>query len=513
MPDDKIRFPGDYILSNGRDQGSVHIHTAIGEILPLKMGTIAELNIYEDININALTGSMMVIDSSNIISRTPLQGNERLSFKLSTPMKTDNQENVVVDASEDTGHPFHIYAITDRHIESETVTSYRVHFCSREMLRSARTKVSKAYEGGIHQTAIQILRDKDGLDSLKQFTYEPTRNSDKIVIPNLRPLDAITMLCDKALSKNTNGAGYYFYETTKGFHFRSYESMLVNQGKLPRQPKVILHYRPRLVSYENRVLENMHNIESFDFVQHFDTLSQQAMGTYASKVITYNIYDKNYSIADYGYHQHFFRHFHADDMGNATSRNYHIGESPVDHDPRYGGSVMGRTGDKTVSDYPDSKIVLQGSTRYLHNENTGVFGTDTDNEGMTEAIRLSQENQVNNSTRLHITMAGHSYLQAGDLVRFNLPSFERNKQPQDRGYEYDERYSGRYVITKIRHRLQQMEYRQVLELVKDSVYTPYERGDMNYSGKRIARTRKDQDLYEVDKSFYAEGPPGRDYSR
>ena len=131
---DTIRFPGDYSLS--KDQ--VEITTATGQILPVRMGTITELSIFEDIESNALTGAMTIIDSSNIISKTPLQGNERLAFKLSTPISSDS-EDVVIDASEETGSPFRIYAITDRHTESETTMSYTIHFCSREFLRSTRT--------------------------------------------------------------------------------------------------------------------------------------------------------------------------------------------------------------------------------------------------------------------------------------------------------------------------------------------------------------------------------------
>ena len=89
----------------------------------------------------------------------------------------------------------------------------------------------------LHQSAIQILRDETGLDSKKKLNYEPTRNKDKFVIPNMRPLSAMNLLANKALSKNANGAGYYFYETTKGFHFRSYESMLAGQGKNARATK------------------------------------------------------------------------------------------------------------------------------------------------------------------------------------------------------------------------------------------------------------------------------------
>ena len=104
-----------------------------------------ELNIYEDIEKNALTGSMAILDANNIISNTPLQGNERLIFKLSTP-GTEGKEQII-DASEETGYPFHIYAITDRKILSETLMSYNIHFCSRELMRNARTRASRAYDG------------------------------------------------------------------------------------------------------------------------------------------------------------------------------------------------------------------------------------------------------------------------------------------------------------------------------------------------------------------------------
>ena len=82
---------------------------------------------YEDIEKNALTGSMAILDANNIISNTPLQGNERVVFKLSTP-GTEGKEQII-DASEETGYPFHIYAITDRKILSETLMSYNIHFC------------------------------------------------------------------------------------------------------------------------------------------------------------------------------------------------------------------------------------------------------------------------------------------------------------------------------------------------------------------------------------------------
>ena len=102
--------------------------------------------------------------------------------------------------------------------------------------------------------------------------------------------------------------------------------------------------------------------------------------------------------------------FHTDRVGNASRKNYAMSDTPVDNHPKEGGVP----GDKTVSDYPNSKVILQGSTRFLHNENTGIFGTDPESEGYTEARRISRTNQTGNSNVLNIELPGHSYLEAGE---------------------------------------------------------------------------------------------------
>ena len=148
-------------------------------------------------------------------------------------------------------------------------------------------------------------------------------------------------------------------------------------------------------------------------------MTNQLIGTYASNVITYNIFDKSYDSRRYKYHDHYSRHMHTDTDKELPEqkRSYPIAQNPVDRDPKEGNAI----GDKTVSDYPESRIVLQPSTRFLHNDDTGVFGTSTENEGITEAIRISQRNQVSNSTRLELVVSGASELEVGDMIEFDMP--------------------------------------------------------------------------------------------
>jgi len=483
---DTLDYAGDYNL------GTLTLINHVGEPLPLAMGTVAELNVYEDITANTVTGSMHIIDFNNIITNAELQGNERLLFKLSTPGTAGDREGTV-DATEETGYPFHIYALTDRKQYSETAMTYVLHFCSKELFRNVRTKVSKAYDNNLALSVVDILRDKNGLNSRKNIHYEETRNADKIVIPNMRPFDAISMLSNKSLSKNAKGAGYHFYETSKGFHFRSYESMLAYSGLYEREEKLTLSFEPSLTGKPGeRVYLNQHNIDSYEVMQHFDTLAQQAMGTYASRIITHNMYDKSYNIQDYHYHDHFSSMFHADQTHSSSSSNFPISDTPVDLDVKDDGTP----GDKTVSDYPNSNVVLQSSTRFLHDENTGIFGTDPDSEGLTEAIRMSQRNQVHNSQRIKIVMPGHSYVQAGDVIRFKLPSLEPNKG--ERTGLFDSKHAGRYVISKLRHRVVLGEYKMVLECVKDSVMRRYTNMPNELYPLKKEPLGEDKDIYIKD---------------
>ncbi len=477
---DEIEYAGDYnlaavILSNHKGEG-VDATTGGENILP----QMQELNIYESITKKAITGSIVILDATNLIANLPIQGTERIIFRLSTP-GTVEQENIV-DASELTGHPFYVYKISNRKQISEGVLLYTLHFGSREFMRNLRTRVSRAYSGTIDTMVANIFADKSGLDSRKILNFEETRNQDKVVIPNMRPLDAIEMLSKRALPKNTNGVGYYFYETTKGFHFRSWESMCVTQGEFSRTVKATFQYRPanigeQLPDYlpmgkgpsrtqqrtkpKPKVLEDFENVEHYEFINNFhDIAANTAVGTYAHNVITHNIYSKSYDKTAWNYHLSFGETKHSESKtGDFADTKFQVSESPVDFD------------NNGISDYPDSRVSLQGSTQFLHNEDTGAYGTNVNDDGRLEGMRISQMAQVAAGTRLKLVIKGHSYLEPGDMIQFNLYSVESTNSDR---FDFDPQYSGRYVVASIRHRVTDIEYKMVLECVKDSVKKPFD---------------------------------------
>ena len=469
---DEIKFAGDYnldgiILHNHQNEGLNSYNDGV-DIQKL----VVELNIYEGIESNSVTGTMVVVDSVNLINNLPIQGTERVSFKLSTPGA--HQVDHIVDCSEATGHPMHIYKLTDKRQINESTVAYTLHFCSREMMRNYRTRVSEAFSGTYEQMVAKVLQDPDYLDSRKTLFYQKTRNQDKIVVPNFRPYGAIELMQQRALADDSKSAGYYFYQTTKGFHFRSWESMCVDVRGNPRTPKQTFKYMPMNVNTTgdkaSKIAEDYKSVEQYKFINNFhDVLDNQAAGTYAHRVITHNIYDKSYKVDDYHYHNYYEQTKHADGPNPA------IVSTPVDFD------------NKGVSDYPESRVTVMPTTQFAHDEDSGSYGIDVNSDGITDASRVSQQMQVASGTRLKLTIKGQSYLEAGDVIEFEYYAVERKQKEELRP---DPQYAGRYIISKIRHRVTNDEYVQVLECVKDSVHTKYKSyNGKTFTGKRLPREK------------------------
>jgi len=482
--DSNLEFAGDYNLP------FVHLISHMGEgVSPSTHGEdigpmVIEFNLYESVFSSSVTGSLVIVDTQNLITKLPIQGTERLSFKLTTKLETSN-EDTVINCLESNGTAMHVFAVTDKRQLNDHTLTYTIQFASREFVRNLRTRVSESFSGRMDEMVNKIFTDPDYLDSQKKLYFQKTRNSDKIVVPNLNPFDAISMISRKSLSdiQSSKGAGYLFFETTKGFHFRSWENLCVDSNGDQREVKQRFRYvqgnldpitnkmdrdnSPVGRRQQDRIVENYKNVKNYKFINNFhDVAANTALGTYGHRVITHNIFNKSYKIDDYHYHNRWNESRHLEKYPA-------ISDSPVDYD-----TVDGDSGQqKGVSDYPESRVSLQSTAPYINSDkNTGNFGEPVEVDGILEGTRLAQVNKIMSGTQLEMTVNGQSRLQAGDAIEFDLQSVE-NKE-NSRG-ALDIQYSGRYIIVSIRHRVAQEKFIQILTCVKDSSKSGY-----HYSGDK-----------------------------
>ena len=283
-----MQFAGDYKLDN------VIVHSASGSI-DIK-DLLLELNVYESIHSSNLYGNITIMDSANHVQNMPIIGQEDIEFTV----QTDEDTNTL-DFTTFRGR---IYKVNNMVRTEERQQVYTMHFCSKETMTNQRARVKSAYEGSGDEIVSKIFRDV--LKTNKFFNVEPSDLKVKVVGNNMKPFDFINMVRDRCRSTIFDGSGYLFFENNAGFHFRSYESMLALEALHYRDEYYTLFYEPKTAgSMSLRADANQSVVESFEFMQHFDTLFQQASGTYANRVITHNLYDKSYNIKDYHYHNYY----------------------------------------------------------------------------------------------------------------------------------------------------------------------------------------------------------------
>ena len=81
----------------------------------------------------------------------------------------------------------------------------------------------------------------------------------KYVIPSLKPFSAIKFLSSKSVAGKYNSAGYLFFETAKGYHFRSLDSLLFLNGVVARPTR--WNFQTRVVRIKDSPKDEVKDIE------------------------------------------------------------------------------------------------------------------------------------------------------------------------------------------------------------------------------------------------------------
>ena len=163
----------------------------------------------------SLTGNITLLDIDNIMENAPILGQEYMSLKIETP----TLEEEAFDFSENV---FAVYKIVNKENEANETQIFTLSFCSPELLRSNRTKVSKSYTDTIDKTVENILRDSRFINTKKKLFLETTSGVRKFVAPNVRPFAFIDSLKNEALSVKTSSPDFFFLKQQEGYTLKVY---------------------------------------------------------------------------------------------------------------------------------------------------------------------------------------------------------------------------------------------------------------------------------------------------
>ena len=447
---------GEYVLS---DVELVSFQAADGS-RPKRIGIrslVSEVNIYEALDQKNLSGTIILTDAQNVIGHLPLTGFERIEFKVFTPGTSRGY-----DFTFETGHPMFIYKIADRTGVSPRTQMYKLHFCSPEMIVNEQVKVERAFTNTYDNNVISVFRNE--LRSKKTIIVEETKGIRKYTSPKIRPFEAIDEFSKNAESKVFNNAGMMFYETAIGFHFQSIESMLAVSNSVARPVQAKYTPKPANIrdSRGNRdVIKEMQTVVNFQINEQFNTLKNLRNGVYNARVITHDNYNKTFSEVDFDYATNYNKSFHTEHDGSGGLQ-----------DTKSIMPIFNYKDNKFFSMFPQGTQYMVSTTENVHSDVERVPHETNLPKRLSQ--RLSFE-----TMSLNITVPGFTGLSVGDLISFEMPSYEPSGV--DNPLDLDPYMSGRYLVKSIRHKISTTsdKHEMTLLIFKDSVYTGYPQENVN----------------------------------
>ncbi len=440
-----IKAVGDFQLI------TAEIITSSGVTLNIKSNVIG-LNFYEDCQRNTISGDLMLQDSAGYVTEAPIIGQEYLKLKIQTP--SFKKEEDIINFTQNV---FIINGVQSREKVGNKISAYLLSFTSSEIVKNQRIRVNGSVTGTYSDIVMNMLTGQ--VDCQKKLFIEPTRGVKRMVVPNLSPFGVI----DQALANATStmsenfSPSYLFYETFKGYHFRSLASLYA-------QPIIQTYtsYVPGSQVLKGGIVDiekELGNILGYEIVDNSNSLYNFTTGVLGSKLIVHNIYSKSFKEYKYNYFDRF------DNEKHITS--YHGKKQyPIFSD------VSIEKGGARSSDFPARTYLNSISEGETDTNNTTLDGTEPfsapDPQNSLQE-RASTMNQLNKGLLINILTHGNTSINAGDIVKIDVPNIVVYKTDKKR--KNDRFYQGVFMIKRIKHEFNFMDkkHKSYISLVKDSL--------------------------------------------
>jgi hypothetical protein len=417
--------------------------TSSGQTFDLRK-LLVELCYYEDIYSFSVSGYLTVQDGQGFVQLLQLTGNQFLELNFGK----------IKGAPNNIKQTFRVYKIENRKPSGNMNTeSYKLYFCSEELILSEQTKISKSVVGTKISNIVRgVLTDNNNglfVNPEKIAVIEETTGVYDFIIPRLKPFEAISWVSNyarpSASNQNDKVADMLFFQNRDGFNFRSLQSMF-------KQP-IYGTYKYQLKNLgdnEQSFKEKMNTILNYEFVKTYDMLNEISQGTFANKLISLDTISRTANTTTYNYE---------------TNKSEHLNKGAVSNEMR------NRLG-LTQSNSPDSSFkvstgnAMQSNAAYIKQVPNAVaknIAVETYIPNRTAQISLA------NYTVMKMTIPGDPGISVGRTINVNLLTLK----PSATSKGLNEFYSGKYLVTAVRHIIQPTVYQTVVEIAKDSSVKSY----------------------------------------
>jgi len=359
------------------------------------------------------------IDDKTVSEGLPLVGQEKVRLKFS-----DNNENTL----ELEMYVNKINPVSDRTQDAQM----SLELVSKEFILNEKKRVTQRFDGKISDHIQKLLTDSKYLGTQKKVDIEKTSNLYNFFGNNKKPLYTVTWLCNKSVSEENQtlgkSSGYFFYETSEGFFFKSIDALL-NQ-----EPKIKLIYNETPDTNGNIPAGYDQKIINFKKDNNVNVQKKLQMGAFSSRTVLFDPFTCYYEV----------KAPKAEDNEDSL---------------KMGGKdlYLGKKFRNKEFDQEGTNEEFSRTTYFLLDKGTAPAGT-TEQQIEKSTEENFEYGQIANqsvmrynqmySAKSSITIAGNFSLHAGDAIYIDSPGLQPEKTS-----DVDHKDGGLYIITDICHRI------------------------------------------------------------
>jgi len=408
---------------------------------------VVSFNYYEDLFSPMITGKVVVVNTGNSIKGDdgkmqslyngfPLRGGERIIIKVAGNSPT----NKGLDFSENPSKYLYVGSITNVLIKEEKET-FTLNLVSREAITNETIRVGKRFPTSqkISDSVKNIVEQY--LASDKLYDIDETQNPYGFIGNMKKPFTILTWLASKSVpagaSKEDSTAGYFFFETQKGFRYKSIDELIDQE---PYEKKYT--YTPGIVEYKGP--NNDFKILEYSTSKNQNLLENLERGAYCS-------------------HRKYL---------NPLTFEYTPIPQTVFKLNDYSGKIKNLGGDIDVSlpalSDKDNRNLASVPSRYITGIlDIGTIENDVSTDDNADPTKIHSQAMMRYNilfTQLLVmTVPLNTNLLAGDIIDCNFPRIDSEQRK-----EIDRHQSGLYMIKEVVHYFDGTGSYSKLKLVRDT---------------------------------------------
>lgn len=422
------------------------ISNTSGESVGLQNG-VFNLTYYESILQDTIHASFTYSDTGtvggsfggkNAVDGLPIKGSEKFILSF-----TDNNNNTLEFKDTNSLYVNNVTPLLDETTKSMT----QLHLVSKEYILNEKVRINSRLDGLVSQHIEKILTEEKYLATEKDIDIEETVLQINETPKNKKPFYIMNELSKKGVSaqnqKLGKSAGYFLYETSEGFKFKSIDGLLSQEPKLKvlynetsaqSEDEIPVGYDVKAVTYERYNLVNVQR--------------KLAIGAFTSRVLTFNPFTFSFDVANP-------QSFLFEQEGGYKTGGEEIFKLNEEFTNKKG------KGDFSITSL---KMMSVGGLQ-IGNTETQLSKSKEVDFTVDQILNQSfmRYNQLFTS-QVSITIPGDFSLHAGDAIVVDAPLVESDPKNDD----INDQSGGLYIISDLAHYVTPHETFTKLNLIRDS---------------------------------------------